>query len=66
MLLPTLVSDMDACRFRKPTLVSDMDACRASGEDLWRIFRDVYVPAALPLTHEVRCQGAALVLPLGR
>jgi very-short-patch-repair endonuclease len=28
-----------------------------------RIFRDVYVPAALPLTHEVRCQGAALVLP---
>ncbi len=28
-----------------------------------RIFRDVYVPAALPLTHEVRCTGAALILP---
>lgn len=28
-----------------------------------RIFRDVYVPAALPLTHEVRCEGAALILP---
>lgn len=29
-----------------------------------RIFRDVYLPAALPLTHEVRCQGAALILPI--
>src|SRR5918997_1924763 len=27
------------------------------------IFRDVYVPAALPLTHEVRCEGAAVIFP---
>ncbi|MGH3765243.1 MAG: endonuclease domain-containing protein [Pseudonocardiaceae bacterium] len=33
------------------------------GEQFRRIFRDVYVPAALPLTHEIRCQCAALVLP---
>ena len=33
------------------------------GGQFRRIFRDVYLPAALPLTHEVRCQGAALILP---
>lgn len=33
------------------------------GPQFRRIFRDVYVPATLPLTHEVRCQGAALILP---
>lgn len=33
------------------------------GPQFRRIFRDVYVPAVLPLTHEVRCQGAALILP---
>ncbi|MGH3811858.1 MAG: endonuclease domain-containing protein [Pseudonocardiaceae bacterium] len=33
------------------------------GSQFRRIFRDVYLPAALPLTHEVRCQGAALILP---
>ena len=33
------------------------------GPQFRRIFRDVYLPAALPLTHEVRCQGAALILP---
>ncbi|MGH3918862.1 MAG: hypothetical protein ACRDSG_07460 [Pseudonocardiaceae bacterium] len=33
------------------------------GSQFRRIFRDVYLPTALPLTHEVRCQGAALILP---
>jgi hypothetical protein len=33
------------------------------GPQFRRIFRDVYLPAVLPLTHEVRCQGAALILP---
>lgn len=33
------------------------------GQQFRRIFRDVYVPAELPVTHEVRCQGAALILP---
>lgn len=28
-----------------------------------RVFRDVYVPAATALTHELRCECAALVLP---
>ena len=28
-----------------------------------RLFRDVYLPAGIPVTHEIRCQGAALVLP---
>ncbi len=38
-------------------------ASQLRGPQFRRIFRDVYVPAALPLTHEVRCQGAALILP---
>lgn len=33
------------------------------GPQFRRIFRDVYLPAALPLTHEVRCESAALILP---
>jgi very-short-patch-repair endonuclease len=28
-----------------------------------RLFQDVYVPAGFPVTHELRCLGAALVLP---
>jgi hypothetical protein len=28
-----------------------------------RVFRDVYVPAATALTHELRCECAALALP---
>ena len=38
-------------------------AAQLRGPQFRRIFRDVYVPAALPLTHKVRCQGAALILP---
>ena len=28
-----------------------------------RVFRDVYVPAATRMTHEIRCRSAALILP---
>lgn len=28
-----------------------------------RLFRDVYLPAAMPVTHDLRCRAAALVLP---
>ncbi len=33
------------------------------GPGFVRLFRDVYLPAGMPVTHEIRCQGAALVLP---
>lgn len=35
------------------------------GARFTRLFRDVYVSAGLPLTHDLRCRGAALVLPAG-
>lgn len=28
-----------------------------------RLFRDVYLPAAIPVTHELRCRAAALIAP---
>ncbi|WP_083940270.1 endonuclease domain-containing protein [Saccharomonospora saliphila] len=28
-----------------------------------RLFQDVYVPAHVPVTHELRCRGAALIVP---
>ncbi|MQA09612.1 MAG: DUF559 domain-containing protein [Pseudonocardiaceae bacterium] len=28
-----------------------------------RLFRDVYVPAGIPVTHQLRCRGAALIVP---
>ncbi|MGI5996044.1 MAG: hypothetical protein ACOX8C_14035, partial [Saccharomonospora viridis] len=28
-----------------------------------RLFQDVYAPAHLPVTHELRCRGAALIVP---
>ncbi len=34
-----------------------------AGPRFRRVFRDVYVPASAALTHELRCQCAALVLP---
>jgi hypothetical protein len=33
------------------------------GPAVQRLFRDVYAPAGVPLTHELRCEGAALVMP---
>lgn len=33
------------------------------GPTVQRLFRDVYAPAGLTLTHALRCEGAALVLP---
>lgn len=33
------------------------------GPGFVRLFRDVYLPAGIPVTHEIRCQGAALALP---
>jgi hypothetical protein len=34
-----------------------------AGSRYRRVFRDVYVPAAMAVTHELRCECAALVLP---
>lgn len=36
---------------------------RLRGTSLRRVFRDVYVPAATRMTHEMRCRSAALILP---
>ena len=33
------------------------------GSSFRRLFQDVYVPASLPVTHELRCRGAALIVP---
>jgi very-short-patch-repair endonuclease len=33
------------------------------GPGVRRLFQDVYVPAGFPVTHELRCLGAALILP---
>ena len=34
------------------------------GPRVTRLFRDVYVDATTPVTHEVRCRGATLLLPV--
>lgn len=33
------------------------------GPGVRRLFRDVYLPAGVPLTHQRRCEGAALLAP---
>jgi hypothetical protein len=33
------------------------------GPRVRRLFQDVYAPAHLPVTHELRCRGAALIVP---
>lgn len=33
------------------------------GPGVQRLFQDVYLPAGFPVTHEMRCLGAALALP---
>jgi hypothetical protein len=38
---------------------------RLRGPDVVRLFRDVYVRAGVPVTHELRCRGATLALPAG-
>lgn len=40
-----------------------LTAGQLRGRGVWRLFQDVYVPAGIPDTHELRCAGAALVLP---
>ncbi|MGH4021574.1 MAG: endonuclease domain-containing protein [Pseudonocardiaceae bacterium] len=38
-------------------------AAQLRGPGVKRLFYDVYVTAGLPVTHELRCEGAALALP---
>lgn len=39
-----------------------LTAAQLRGPAVRRLFQDVYVPAGIPDTHEVRCEGAALAL----
>nr|WP_083844791.1 hypothetical protein [Saccharomonospora cyanea] len=38
-------------------------AAELGGPRFRRLFQDVYVPAHVPVTHELRCRGAALIVP---
>ncbi|MEU3273646.1 hypothetical protein ABZ639_22640 [Saccharomonospora sp. NPDC006951] len=38
-------------------------AAQLRGPRFRRLFQDVYAPAHLPVTHELRCRGAALIVP---
>lgn len=38
-------------------------AAELCGPRFRRLFQDVYVPAHVPVTHELRCRGAALIVP---
>lgn len=40
-----------------------LTAGQLRGPGVRRLFQDVYVPAGFPDSHELRCEGAALVLP---
>lgn len=40
-----------------------LTADQLRGPQFRRLYRDVYLPAGIFVTHPVRCQGAALVLP---
>ena len=40
-----------------------LTADQLRGPQFRRLYRDVYLPAGVPITHSVRCEGAALVLP---
>lgn len=41
----------------------DLTAGQLRGPQFRRLYRDVYLPAGIPITHAIRCEGAALVLP---
>ena len=40
-----------------------LTADQLRGPQFRRLYRDVYLPAGIPITHSARCEGAALVLP---
>jgi very-short-patch-repair endonuclease len=40
-----------------------LTADQLRGLQFRRLFRDAYLPAGIPMTHAMRCAGAALVLP---
>lgn len=40
-----------------------LTADQLRGPQFRRLYRDVYLPAGMPITHPVRCEGAALALP---
>ncbi|HET9255517.1 MAG TPA: hypothetical protein VFO16_09980 [Pseudonocardiaceae bacterium] len=40
-----------------------LTADQLRGPGFRRLYRDVYLPAGLPVTHLARCEGAALILP---
>ncbi len=40
-----------------------LTADQLRGPQFRRLYRDVYLPAAMPVTHQVCCEGIALVLP---
>lgn len=40
-----------------------LSAAKLRSQLFTRLFHNVYVPAHLPLTHELRCQAAALIAP---
>ncbi|MGH3975198.1 MAG: endonuclease domain-containing protein, partial [Pseudonocardiaceae bacterium] len=40
-----------------------LTADQLRGAQFRRLYRDVYLPAAMPVTHPMRCEGIALILP---
>jgi very-short-patch-repair endonuclease len=52
-----------AFRGSEAVVMGVLTADQLRGPQFRRLFRDVYLPAGIPVTHQVRCEGAALVLP---
>ncbi|MDQ3760358.1 MAG: hypothetical protein M3460_01230 [Actinomycetota bacterium] len=51
--------------FRGPEAVAAgvLTADQLRGPQFRRLYRDVYLPAAMPVTHPVCCEAVALALP---
>jgi very-short-patch-repair endonuclease len=60
-----MTSQPSTCAFRGSEAIKAGLVTRKqlAGPQYRRVFRDVYVPASVVLTHELRCECAALILP---
>jgi very-short-patch-repair endonuclease len=62
-VMPSSVNIHDVFRGSAARKHGYVTAAQLRGPRFRRLFQDVYAPAHLPVTHELRCRGAALIVP---
>ncbi|SFP12378.1 hypothetical protein SAMN02982918_1306 [Saccharomonospora viridis] len=63
MAMNTTVNLNDVFRGSAARAAGYVTEAELRGPRFRRLFQDVYAPAHLPVTHELRCRGAALIVP---